>query len=119
MRKGKEVLWDKTYEEGLGTLWTDAYFIPLIKNKFIEDLNDDGFLEIGVGTDHGGNNVGQNTGVIFTVKEDRLEVLKTQEINVDFSRHIYKTKDDFKNPNYKCPICFPKKHYIRQDVLEK
>lgn len=119
VRKGKNILWDKTYDETLDTLWVDANFIPLIENKFIEDLNNDGFPEIGVATNHGGNNVGQNVGVIFTVREDKLEVLKTQEINIDFSRYIYKTKDDFKNPNYKCPICFRKKLYIRAGVLEK
>lgn len=118
MRNGKKVLWDKTYEETY-TLWVDANFIPLTPHQFIEDLNDDGLPEIGVATNHGGNNVGQNTSVIFTVKEDKLEVLKTQEINIDFSRSIYKTKEDFKNPNYKCPICFRKRLYIRQDVLEK
>lgn len=119
MRKNKKVLWDVVYEDAFDNIWDDAYFIPVTKNKFIDDLNDDGYPEIGVATSHGGQAVWRNVAVIFTVKENKLEVLKTQQINTEFSRSVYKTKNDSNNSNYKCSVCEPNKLFIRQDVLEK
>lgn len=105
MRQGKKVLWDKTFSQEYGALWNRAYFIPLIPNEFILDLNDDGFPEIAVGTSHGGQAVWRNLAVIFTVRDDHLEFLKTFPTNVEFSRSIYSKKSDFSDPSYTCKLC--------------
>jgi hypothetical protein len=105
MRNGKKVLWDKIFTQEYGTLWNRANFIPLTPNKFIEDLNDDGFSEIAVATSHGGQAVWSNIAVIFSIKNDQLEFLKTFPINIEFSRSIYKTKADFNDSKFKCEFC--------------
>ncbi len=105
MRQGKKVLWDKTFSHEYGALWNRAYFIPLLPNEFIRDLNDDGFPEFAVGTSHGGQAVWSNLAIIFTIREDRLEFLKTFPTNVEFSRSIYDKKSDFSDPSYICILC--------------
>jgi len=105
LRNGKRVFWDKTFSQEYGALWNRAYFVPLIPGQFIADLNDDGFPEIAVATWHGGNAVWSNLAIIFTMKNDHLEFLKTFPINVEFSRSVFNLKADFHNPKYKCQRC--------------
>jgi hypothetical protein len=105
LRKGKKILWDKTFSQEYGALWNRAYFIPLVPRQFIADLNNDGFSEIAVATWHGGNAVWSNLAIIFTLKNDQLEFLKTFPINIEFSRSIYENKSDFDDQNYKCKHC--------------
>lgn len=105
LRSKKRVLWDKTFSQEYGALWNRAYFIPIIPNQFLVDLNDDGYLEFAVATHHGGQAVWSNLAVIFSVKADKLEFLKTFPINVEFSRSVFNTKSDSHNPKYKCQHC--------------
>ena len=49
--------------------------------------------------------------MIFTVKEKSLEFLRKQQTNEEFSEFVYSSKDDFKNPNYKCGACKEKEYY--------
>lgn len=105
LRKGKRVLWDKTCSQEYGALWNRAYFVPLVPGQFIADLNNDGLTEIAVATWHGGNAVWSNLAIIFTLKNDQLEFLKTFPINVEFSRSVFNLKADFHNPKYKCQHC--------------
>ncbi len=102
--KGK-VIWDKSFIDEYDEPWFQAHFIPVVKDKFTEDLNDDGFPEIGIAVWNGGKAPCASSGITFTVKNDSLQFLKKQEINTEFSRQIYKTKYDFKNPKYKDPLC--------------
>lgn len=105
LKKGRKILWDKIYSDEFETQWETANFIPVIKNKFIYDLNKNGDFEIGVATNHGGMAVWRNVAVIFTVREKELKVLKAVPINFEFSRSIYNKPEDFFNPNYKCELC--------------
>ena len=105
MRKEDKILWDKTFVNEYDELWYKANFIPLVKNEFVEDLNNDGFPEIGIANWSGGKAPCASSAIIFTLKEDSLQFLKKQEINTEFSRSVYESKEDFKSPNYKCPAC--------------
>jgi len=105
LRKGKRVLWDKTFSQEYGALWNRAYFVPLVPGQFIVDLNNDGLTEIAVATWHGGNAVWSNLAIIFTLKNDQLEFLKTFPINVEFSRSVFNLKADFHDPKFKCQHC--------------
>ena len=105
MRNNGKILWDKTFVNEYDELWHQVNFVPVTKDKFVEDLNDDGFPEIGIANWNGGKAPCASSGLIFTVKEDSLQFLKKQEINTEFSRQIYKTKKDFKNSKYKDPLC--------------
>jgi hypothetical protein len=98
-------LWDKTFVNEHDELWYHANFIPVIKDEYIEDLNDDGFPEIGIANWNGGKAPCASSAIIFTVKEDSLQFLKKQQINTEFSRYIYQNQNDFKNPKYKDPLC--------------
>ena len=105
LRKGKRVLWDKTFSQEYGALWNRAYFVPLIPGEFIVDLNNDCYSEIAVATWHGGNAVWSNVAIIFTLKNNQLEFLKTFPINVEFSRSVYGSKADYADQSYKCNHC--------------
>ena len=105
MRKKNKVLWDKSFIDAHNELWYHANFIPVVKDKFLEDLNDDGFPEVGIANWNGGKAPCASSGIIFTVKEDSLQFLKKQEINSEFSRQIYPTKNEFMNSKYKDPLC--------------
>lgn len=105
LREGKKVLWDKTFSQEYGALWNRAYFIPLIPGDFITDLNDDGFPEFAVATSHGGHAVWSNLAMIFTLKNDQIEFVKTFPINVEFSQSVYEKLSDFKNAQFKCKHC--------------
>lgn len=105
LRSGKRVLWDKTFSQEYETFWNRANFIPLIPDNFILDLNDDGFQEVAVATSHGGNAVWSNLAVIFTLKNDKLEFLRTFPINIEFSRSVFDKKENFSDPNFKCKLC--------------
>ena len=109
MRNKDKILWDKTFVNEYDELWYKANFIPLIKDKFVEDLNQDGFYEIAIANWGGGNAPCASSAIIFTLKEDSLQFLKKQEINTEFSRSVYKSKEDFKSLTYKCPACELKK----------
>jgi hypothetical protein len=105
MRKNGKILWDKTFVNEYDELWHQVHFIPVVKNKFLEDLNNDGFPEIGIANWNGGKAPCASSAIIFTVKDDSLHFLKKQQINTEFSRHIYPIKQEFKNPKYKDPLC--------------
>lgn len=105
MRKKNKVLWDKSFIDEFDELWHQAHFIPVIKDKFLEDLNDDELPELGIAIWNGGKAPCASSGIIFTVKEDSLQFLKKQEINTEFSRQIYPVKREFLNSKYKDPLC--------------
>jgi hypothetical protein len=105
IRNNSKVLWDKTFVNEYDELWHQVHFIPIVKDKFLEDLNDDGFLEIGVANWNGGKAPCASSAIIFTLKEDSLHYLKKQQINTEFSRYVYPAKHEFKNPMYKDPLC--------------
>jgi hypothetical protein len=105
MRNKDKILWDKTFVNEYDEVWYKSNFIPVVKDKFLEDLNDDGLPEIGIANWNGGKAPCASSAIIFTVKEDSLQFLKKQEINTEFSRHVYPTKHEFKNPKYKDPLC--------------
>lgn len=105
MRNKNKVLWDKTFVNDYNEVWVQANFIPVVKNKFVEDLNDDGFPEIGIANWNGGKAPCASSAIIFTLKGDSLEFLKKQEINTEFSRQVFQSKEDYKNPKYKDPLC--------------
>lgn len=105
LRRNKKVIWDKTFSQEYGAQWNSAYFIPLIPNQYIVDLNDDGLSEFAVATSHGGQAVWSNLAIVFTLRDDKIEYLKTSPINIEFSRSVYGRKSDFLNPSYKCQHC--------------
>ena len=103
-RNHGKVLWDKTFVNEYDELWHQVHFIPIVENKFLEDLNDDGFLELAVANWNGGKAPCASSAIIFTDKEDSLQFLKKQKINTEFSRHVYPTENDFRNLKYKNPL---------------
>jgi hypothetical protein len=105
MREKNKVIWDKSFIDEYDELWYHANFIPVVKNKFLEDLDDDGFPEIAIANWNGGKAPCASSAIIFTVKENSLQLLKKQQINTEFSRHVYPTKHEYNNPNYKDPLC--------------
>jgi hypothetical protein len=105
MRRSGKILWDKTFVNEYDELWYKANFIPVVKDQFLEDLNDDGSTEIAISNWNGGKAPCASSAIIFTVKEDSLQFLKKQQINTEFSRHVYPTKQEFKNSKYKDPLC--------------
>ena len=92
-QKGK-VLWDVTYSGDFETLWADSHFIPLYNKEFITDLNNDGSSEIAVAVWHGGHAMEHCRAIIFTIKNNNIVPLATQEINYEFSRSVFKNKDE-------------------------
>lgn len=111
MRKNGIILWDKTFSEEFNELWTRASFIPVIKGSHLFDFNDDGHLEIAVVASHGGNAVWNTAAIIFSVKDEGLEVLRKQQVNDEFSEYVYSSKIDFENSAYKCSSCIEPQYY--------
>ena len=105
MKQKDKVLWDRSFVDAYDELWHQAHFIPVVKDKFLEDLNGDGLPEIGIANWNGGKAPCASSAIIFTVKEGSLQFLKKQEINTEFSRYVYQAKNDFENPKYKDPLC--------------
>lgn len=105
IRNQRKVLWDKTYVNEYDEVWYQANFIPVVKDKFIEDLNNDGFPEIGIANWNGGKAPCASSAIIFTLKENSLYFLKKQQVNTEFSRYVFRTKDDFKNSKYNASTC--------------
>ena len=119
MRNKKQILWDKTFDNNYGEAWYKANFIPITPDRFIEDLNDDTFPEIGIAIWNGGTASWEASAIIFSVKENELVFLKKQQINIEFSRSVYKTKTNFFDPNYKCPVCEPKEYFYKEGKSKK
>jgi hypothetical protein len=94
-----KTIWDKTYGESLGELWYGASFIPLYKNQFYADLNHDGNLEFAIAIEHGGNAVYNSRALIFTLINNQLILLKKEKINIESSRWIYQSHDEFYKPH--------------------
>jgi len=105
MRQKDKTLWDKTFVNEFDEIWNKANFIPVTKDKFVKDLNDDGLPEIGIANWSGGKAPCASSAIIFTVKHDSLQFLRKQQINTEFSRSIYQKKSDFKNSKYRTPLC--------------
>jgi len=105
LREAKKILWDKTFSQEYSALWNRAYFIPLVPEKFILDLNNDGLPEFAVATSHGGQAVWNNLAIIFTLKENQIEFLKTFPINVEYSQSVFEKASDFLDPKYHCKHC--------------
>lgn len=105
MRNSVGVLWDKTFVNEYDELWYKANFIPIIEDNFFLDLNDDGFYEVAIANWSGGKAPCASSAMIFTIKENSLQYLKKEQINTEFSRSVYRSKEDFKSSNYKCHAC--------------
>lgn len=114
MRKNGIVLWDKTFSEDFNELWTRASFIPVIKGSHHFDLNNNGNFEVAIVVSHGGSAVWNTPAMIFTVKDKGLEFLKKQQVNDEFSEHVYASKEDFENPKYKCSSCNEPEYYYAE-----
>ena len=89
LRKGTKVLWDKTYSYDLGTVWHEAYFIPIKKDQFVLDLNNDTWPEIAVAVWSGGNATDKSSAFIFSVGTDSLNLLKKETIAIEFAKSVY------------------------------
>lgn len=75
--KHKKKIWSRAYEQEYDRLWEYAYFVRLKRNRFLVDLDHDGFPEVGIATYDMGNAMIRNV-LIFSVKKDRLEFVKIQ-----------------------------------------
>jgi hypothetical protein len=89
LRKGSTVLWDKTFSEDFGTLWHEAYFIPITKNQFIVSLNQDSYPEIAIAVWSGGNHTENSSAIIFSVNDDSLTFYKSESISIEFAQSVY------------------------------
>lgn len=75
--KHKKKIWSIEYEQEYDHLWDYAYFVKLRSNRFVVDLDHDGFPEVGITTWELGNNMIRDV-LIFSVKKDRMEFIKKQ-----------------------------------------
>ena len=78
--KGKlinKVIWAEEYEENYDALWDYAYFLKIKSGKYFSDINHDGRLEVAIMPFDNGNNMIRHA-LIFTVKPERLELVKRQ-----------------------------------------
>jgi hypothetical protein len=89
LRKGSRVLWDKTFSESLGTLWHEAYFIPLYKDKYLSDLNSDASLDFAIAVWSGGNATEKSSAFIFSVINDSLKFIRKEDMAIEFARSVY------------------------------
>lgn len=89
LRKGAKILWDKTFSEDFGTLWHEAYFIPIKKDQFILDLDNDSLSEIAIAVWSGGNATESSSAIIFSVHDDALKIFKIETIALEFARSVY------------------------------
>jgi hypothetical protein len=111
MRRNGNVVWDKTFSGDFNELWTRAAFMPVIKNNYFHDLNDDSNFEIAVAVSHGGTAVWNTPAMVLTVKDEGLEFLKKQQVNDEFSEYVYSSKKDFEDPTYRCFSCIEREYY--------
>lgn len=119
MRSKNQVIWDKTFVNNYGEFWYRANFIPVIKDDFFNDLNEDNYPEIGIAIWSGGMASWESSAIIFSVKEDSLEFLRKQKINIEFSLFIFQRKENFNDHNYKCPVCEPKEYFYADGKSKK
>ncbi len=90
MRKGENVLWDKTFNSESGDyIWQGAHFIPVVSGKFIHDYDKDGNDEIAIAVWAGGQKVDQSDAYIFSIIGDSLILKKKEIINYEFSKFVY------------------------------
>ncbi len=90
MRKGKIVLWDRTFNAEFGeNIWQGAHFIPIVPGKFVFDYDKDGHDEIAIAVWAGGNMVDKSDAYIFSIIDDSLVLKKKEIINYEFSRSVY------------------------------
>lgn len=105
IRNKDKILWDKTFVNEYDELWYQANFMPVVQNKFVEDLDNNGLPEIGIANWDGGKAPCASSVIIFTVKKDSLLFLKKHQINTEFSRQAYREKEEFNKPSYQDPKC--------------
>jgi hypothetical protein len=90
-RKGKSVIWDKTFNAEFGdNIWQGAHFIPIVLEKFIYDYDKDGNDEIAIAVWAGGQMVDKSDAYIFSIIGDALVLKKKEIVNYEFSRSVYK-----------------------------
>jgi hypothetical protein len=91
--KGKlinKVVWSEDYEEKHDALWDYAYFLKIKEGQYFSDINHDGRLEVAIMPFDNGNNMVRRA-LIFTVKPDRLELVKIQPgYNLDADQNVFK-----------------------------
>lgn len=72
-----KVIWSEEYEEKYDALWDYAYFLKIKSGKFFTDINNDGYQEVAIMPFDDGLLMVRHV-LLFTVKPDRLELLKMQ-----------------------------------------
>ena len=72
-----KVIWSEEYEQKYDNLWDYAYFLKIKSGKFFSDINQDGNLEVAIMPFDDGQLMVRDA-LIFTVKPNRLELLKMQ-----------------------------------------
>ncbi|MEQ1878662.1 MAG: hypothetical protein ABL958_18610 [Bdellovibrionia bacterium] len=78
------------YEEEFDRLWDYAFFVPIKPGKYFDDVNGDGFPEVGIATWDGGNNIIHRYGLAFSVKGNKLTYFGRQKFNLEYGESIYK-----------------------------
>lgn len=69
------------------------YFVPVKRNQFIFDLNNDGKLEFAVAVDHGGN-APYTSVIVFSLIDDQIQFYKKAWFQMDGAKEI-----KWKSPN--------------------
>ncbi len=78
LKKKNRLVWKKQYEEAFDSLWHYAYFVPILKNQYYSDVNDDGYIEVAVGIWDGGNSPCRKAH-IFSIREKSLKYIATRD----------------------------------------
>ncbi len=85
----KNILWKKEFEEEFDRLWDWAFFVPIKPKRYVADINNDGFPEIGIATWDGGNNIDNRYALVFSVKGNKLVYVDRRRFNLEYGESIY------------------------------
>ena len=90
VKQAKNILRKQCYEEEFGRLWDYAFFVPIKPGKYFADVDGDGFLEIGIATWDGGNNIIHRYALAFSLKGNKLVYFGQRKFNLEYGEYIYK-----------------------------
>lgn len=90
IKMAKNELRKQCYQEEFDRLWDYAFFVPIKPGKYFDDLNEDGFPEVGIATWDGGNNIIHRYALAFSVKGNTLVYFGRKKFNLEYGESIYK-----------------------------
>lgn len=87
LKKKNKLLWEKVYKEVDNIQWVYGNIVPIRKNKYYADLNEDGFPEVAILPWDLGMAV-YRTAEIYTVYDDGLVKYGEGKFNFEFGPNV-------------------------------